>query len=73
MEVHDMRRFAGDAVHRAPKRTKPTAATTADSVLCYHRSGTAFFALDYTVKRLTAKWVAHKLHIAQHGSRGAHR
>ena len=34
--------FPGDAVDRAPKRTNPTAATTADSVpLCYHQSGTA--------------------------------
>ena len=54
--------FAGDDVARAPKRTNPTPATTADSVpLCYHQSGTAFFALDYSVKRLTANWVAHKL------------
>ena len=54
--------FAGDDVDRAPKRTNPSAATTADSVaLCYHQSGTAFFALDYSVKRLTANWVAHKL------------
>ena len=54
--------FPGDAVDGAPKRTNPTPATTADSVpLCYHQSGTPFFALDYSVKRLTANWVAHKL------------
>ena len=54
--------FPGDDVERAPKRTNPTPATTADSVpLCYHQSGTAFLALDYSVKRLTANWVAHKL------------
>ena len=54
--------FPGDTVAGAPRRTNPTAATTADSVsLCYHQSGTAFFALDYSIKRLTANWVAHKL------------
>jgi DNA/RNA endonuclease G (NUC1) len=54
--------FPGDSLAQAPKRTHPTAATTADSVsLCYHQSGTTFFALDYSVKRLNANWVAHKL------------
>ena len=54
--------FPGDDVERAPKRANPTPSTTADSVaLCYHQSGTPFFALDYSVKRLTANWVAHKL------------
>lgn len=54
--------FAGDDVERAPKRTKATATTKADSVpLCYHQAGTKFFAVDYSVKRLTANWVAHRL------------
>ena len=57
--------FPSDEVERAPKRTNPTVATMADSVtLCYHQSGTTFFALDYSVKRLTANWVRPPRHTA---------
>lgn len=54
--------FPGGDIDRAPKRTKPTAATKADSVpICYHHGPTTFFAVDYSPKRLTAHWVAYRL------------
>jgi DNA/RNA endonuclease G (NUC1) len=54
--------FVNDDVDAAPKRIQSTASTMADTThLCYRLGDKVFFALEYSSRRLTANWVAHRL------------
>jgi hypothetical protein len=55
--------FAADDVQMAPQRTRFLSGEgPGDFVpLCYRLGENAFFAVEYSTKRLMADWVAHRL------------